>query len=332
MPKKSPAGKEQNLKSFIDALQFVSLIHKNDGNLNKTHCRIENGMIYSYSEGVSIGIPIKEDLNACPHVIKFLSALKKCKEKVSITQLDSGRLSIKSGKFRAFVDCAPSDTLVLVEPDQNIAIVTPVIVTALSAVMPLLDDNPPTGRSYLGGALLKKGSVIGTNGKALLEYWHGIDLPPGIIIPKSSINIIIRCSKELIGFGFSDTSATFHYDDGSFIKTQLYENNYPSTDSLFNSVGEKTNISEEFFESVSAIKDFSEEGKIYFKKDGVYTSKNDNDGACYEVEGVLKEGCFNYKYLESVKEYFKEISLSPDGVKLIFFGGPCRGIIMGIRE
>ena len=331
MPRKAKQTKDQNLASLIEALQFICTIQKKDGDLNQTHCNINNGFIYAYNGSVSLGVPITEDLNACPHSMKLLSALKKCTEKVSITQLNSGKLSIKSGKFRAYVECVAADMFPSITPDPNIAAIGPDIAAGLSAVLPLLVDNPPTARAFTGAALLQANSIIGTNGAVLLEYWHGVDLPPNILIPKEAAALISKRDKELIGFGFSHSSATFHYKDGSFIKTQLIEQKYPNTNIFFDGVGDTMDIPDNLFDSISKIKDFASANRIHFKEGCLSTSMQDDDGAIYEISGLPTGFCLNYQYMEMVKDYFKKAWFSEDKVKVNFFGGPCRGVIVGIK-
>lgn len=313
--------------SLIAALKFVSVAQKKAGPTNVQFCHIAHNWAAAFDGVLTVAAPIEEDLAACVQTVQFIDALSKATDELSITQLGPNTLAVSSGVFRALVPCVGFDEVPITPPDPQCAVIDDRIKAALLAVAGLATDGAPN--ATFASVLLQGGSAVATNGHALLEYWHGIDLPPGMMIPKNSAVAIGKSSKTLTGFGFSQSSATFYFEDGSFIKTQLFGERYPAYEQVLNVEGlNPWPVPPEFFKAVRAVESFSENGNIYFE-DGAMLSKAYRDEAStYKVEGLPERMGFNAKYLLLVEDAFKSAHFGNN--KVIFFGESMRGAIMGL--
>lgn len=329
MAKKPKVDQSEQINSLIKALDFVSQAQRKEGMPNQTHCRIGDGWIVAYDGLLTIGHKVDEDLNARPNSTKLTTALKKCKDKFSITQLDEFKLTIKSGRFKATVDCLAYDALMIQDPDPQCAVVTPALVDGMRAVVDCLVDSPESGRAFTGAALLQADSIVGTNGYLMVEFWHGIDLPPDLLIPKKALQAIIKAGKELTGLGFCETSVTFHFADGSFIKTQTYNERYPNYKVVFVDGLNYNKIHPDFFEGVDMISGFSKMKTCYFKDGGLSSHSNTNEGAFYEGLDLPDNMAFNIDYLNVAKPYMEQVAFKDN--KLSFMGGDVRGCLMGLN-
>lgn len=93
---------------MIEALKFVrGAVAKKDFVPALTHFRIENGSIKGYNGTIGLCSPIALDLDASPKALPFIKAIETCRDTVSMHLTGAGRLAVKSGKFRAYVECTP---------------------------------------------------------------------------------------------------------------------------------------------------------------------------------------------------------------------------------
>lgn len=331
--KRARKPKEQNsgAASLIEALKFVALAQQKEGTPVQTHCIINQGRMMAFNGIFATGHLIDDDLSACPHSTRLLDALGKCGANLSITQLDSGRLSIKSDRFKAFVPCVPFDQLVCVEPDAPCAAIDDRLKAGFDMVAPILSETAQ--KAMFAGALLQAGSIVGTNGHVLVEYWHGIDLPPGLIVPKAALQALTKTAKKLTRFGFSPNSATFFFEDDSFIKTQLYSEQYPDYGRIFPANVNPWPLPEGFFEGVRKIQSLSDDKIVHFEASGmIVKDAQRNQSGSYEIQG-LKDGlAFNMEYLSIVEPIFKQVDFDTEPGKAVFFGDNARGALMGIRS
>src|SRR6266481_1130849 len=102
---RAPRSKINETKSsLLQALEFCSCVSEKLGVSYETHIGLRNHWAIAFNGIVAAGAPIMEDIYCHPHNLLLIEALSKCDDVFSLTQLDNGgRLSIKSGKFKAVV-------------------------------------------------------------------------------------------------------------------------------------------------------------------------------------------------------------------------------------
>lgn len=311
--------------SLIAALKFIEPAQKKIGTHEQQFCMMRNHWVVAFDGVLTIATKIVEDLNACPHTIQLLDALSKCKDELTLSQISNVCLSVKSGDFNALIQCV--DELEIAGPDARIAAIDDRIKEAFDNVLVLATENAPN--AVHASILLQAGSAVATNGHALVEYWHGVDLPPNMLIPKQAAIAIVKSKKPLVGFGYSQSSATFYFDDESFIKTQLYNARYPDYLHIMNVPTNPFPLPKGFFSAVHAIESFNENGTVYFNK-GVMSSRDSGDATTYKVEGLTADMAFNSKYLIMLELCIKTADFRPDEKKMFFYGDNARGAIMGM--
>lgn len=323
--------KETSNSSFLEALKFLSLVTKSVGAPFETHIKLENNTATAFNGVIAAGIKIEEDIYACPHNEMIINALSKCGEHLSITQLDNNRLSIKSDKFKAIVPCIDQSLLAQSTPDQNIATINDEFKTALEAVEVL--TNPNALQIYGASILLNGQSCIASEaGKMVWEYWHGIDLPSKLAIPKVLAQILSKINKKLIGFGFSDKSATFWFEDKSWIRTQLFKQEWPNVDQPLNIKGNLWPIPSDFYKAIEAVAPFSEDGYLHFNSGVLRSHASDGVGASYEVYGLPAGPVYSARQLTLLKPHASVIDFMAPGTNgpcLVFQGSRIRGVIAG---
>ena len=315
--------------SLIAALKFISSAQKKAGPVGVQFSHLAHNWAAAFDGVLTVAHPIEEDLQACPHTLQFIDALSKAGDELSITQLTQNTLAVSSGVFRALVPCVAPDEVPILPPDPQCAVIDDRIKEALAAVAGLATEGAPN--ATYAAVLLQANTAVATNGAALLEAWHGIDLPPGMMLPKAAASAIAKSSKTLTGFGYSPSSATFYFEGGAFIKTQLYGERYPNYAPLLEMPDLNLwPIPEDFYRGVRAIESFSPNGHVFFEDGAVQSKMHKEEASTYRIEGLPERMGFSVKLLLAVEHAFKKAHFAAEVNKVVFYGDNVRGVIMGL--
>lgn len=329
-PRSKPTAAPSN--QLLAALEFCSCVSEKLGASYETHIGLRNNWAIAFNGIVAAGNPIAEDITCFPHNLLLIEALSKCDDNFTLTQLDNGRLSIKSGKFKAVVPCLDPALMQTAVPDPMIVGITNKFKEAVEAVGVLASEN---AQHVLTASVLMNGqSVISTNRVMIMESWHGLDLPPNVPLPKQFVAALVKQKKNLVGFGFSNNSATFYFEDGCWLRTQLYSDEWPDVSGILNREANLWSIDPNFFKSLEAVIPFSEDGNIYSDTNLLMSHADHGVGATFECNGIPKGFVYPAKQLMLMKPYCKKVDFMASGVHdsiycLVFEGEQVRGVISG---
>ena len=325
--KKKATAKPSGAAELLAALKFIMPAQKPNGTKYQTHCIISGHWCVAFDEVLTIGCKVPEDISACPHSTSLAAALAKCGETISITQLNESVLNVRSDRFKANINCVNMEDMPISAPDPPAIGADDNMKKAIGAFAWLLLDNSPQA-VFKSAVCLQSQTLVATNGMVLLEYWHGVELPVTILIPKQSAIAVANCPKQLVAIGGSENSVTFHFSDESFIKTQVYKDRYPGYQAIFNSIPDNpTPLPAGFFEAIDAVADFSERKFVFLRGDRIQSHKDDGIGAAFELNGVPNGFSFNYEFLKGAQPYFEQTTFLAGKVK--FQSGNVRGVIAG---
>jgi hypothetical protein len=145
---------------------------------------------------------------------------------------------------------------------------------------------------------------------------------------------VAKAKKPLTGFGYSGPSCTFYFEDGSLIKTQLFNQEYPqwskALDAEPDSAASATN--KDFFEAVATIGSMTEDSNVYFQNSQVMSDKK---GFCtYELPIIAPSEPigFNSAYIKKVKSSMQDVVFDPENSRMFFFSDRRRGMLMAVSE
>lgn len=315
---------------LLRALEFVANAQRDAGAPYQTHTRLKNGWAIAFDGVLAAGHAIKEEIDACPHTFTLLAALRRLDGTLAVTQLDETRLNLRSGRFRANVACVPAANIPFIAPDPAVGSVDNRLRKGLATLAPFIAENSP--RVVMASALLRANSMVATNGHLLLEYWHGIDLPPNIVLPKTFINALLKIDKTLVQFGYTDTSFTVYFDDGSWLRTQLYREKWPDTDSIMSKPHSVTPLPVGFFSALENIKDFIEDNRVRIRETAVCSHKDEGKGAMFEVSGIAAPCVLNAKELGLLDGLITSIDFAGVDNISYFYGENLRGAISQLKD
>lgn len=313
---------------FYEAMKFLAIIAQDVGAPFQTHVRLGGQMGMTYNGLIALGCNIGTDFSGIPHSLRLLDALSKCKGQYSIATLDA-KLAIKSDRFRAVIQCINQEDFPLIVPDPPIAVIDNRLKTAIEIAGTLASETAQL--PHLACILLDDGCACGTDGAMLIQAWHGIDLPPGLLLPKATALALAKITKPLARFGFSNSSITLYFEDGSWLRSQMYRDKWPDVARLFEGNANYWPVPESFYTALDAITDFAEDGIAYFIK-GALSSHNTTDlGASYEIFCLPNGVAYNIKRLKIIQPYAKAIDFSVAGQPcLMFKSETVRGKMMGM--
>lgn len=324
---------EPNSTPFLEALKFIGIVTKDQGNINETHVFLGNSCAIAFNGILAAGIRISEEIYCCPHNKLLIQALSKCGDNLNITQLDNNRLAIKSGKFKAMVPCVDPSTMSLANPDYLQFELDDTFKESV-AICNLIKPDEAT-RMITNSILVNGQSLISSDGKVIIEHWHGFQLPVGVVIPKAVADVLSKVNKKLIGLGFSNTSATFWFEGDCWIRTQLISDQWPPVSQILDSPSNPWPTPPDLFKALSAVAPFAgEEGLVHFDTGLLKTHTSEGAGATYEVHGLPKGPVFSIKQLSLLEKLATKIDfMAPgpyEGTTMLKFIGPnCRGGIAG---
>ena len=328
-PRKRNTKEKKPELPLTQALNFIKVAQVDKGMdlALKSHCRLANGYAVAFDGVLAVGHPIEEEINTCPHTYRLIDALKRCKTTISITQLDGDKLVIKSGGFRVVIPCLNPAAIPYAVPDANVGVIDDTIKEGFTLLNPIVSGTGST--TVEASLLLQNNSMVATDRLTMLEFWHGINLPDNLAIPKVAIVAVGKIAKKLIGIGVSGKTVTFHYEGGAWLRTQLYDEPWPDVGRILNAGDphKAVDVPPALFDAVQAVAPFSPDGAVH-TFDGAVSSHNvEGAGATYDTKGITPGLCFGHKHLLIAKDTAKTIDLVGRNNVTYFYGERVRGAI-----
>lgn len=314
---------------MLSALKFVSgAVAKKDYAPTLTHFRIEGGRIRGYNGQLALCSPIALDLEVTPKAVPFVRAVEACSETISMHLTPNKRLSIKSGAFKAFIDCteAPFPTI---EPEGQQVTVPGEFLSAMATLLPFIAED--ASRPWARGILFHGPAAYATNNIVIIEHWLGFAFPVTINVPKAAVVELLRIGEEPRSIQVTNSSVTFHYDENRWLRTQTYDLFWPDVMRILDSPSQPQPVPDGFFSALENLTHFVDENeRVFFALDGMSTSAIDGEGAAVAIDPFGAVGTFNLSQLKKLCGVATSIDFSTSPAR--FFGDNLRGAIIGMRE
>lgn len=317
---------------MLKALKFVrGAVAVKDFVPALNHFHINGGTIRGYNGMLGLCCPISLDLDIQPNAVQFTKALQNCREDpIQLHMTSAGRLSVKSGRFKAFVDCH-QDSYPEVVPEGETIALDHGIVQALKTLFPFIADD--ASRSWARGILFRGQSAFATTNINLIEFWLGYDFPVAINIPKTAVAELIRIGEEPESMRVTESSVTFHYAGDKWLRTQTYSTEWPDLGRIFNKESKQTPLSDKVWDAAEDLASSVDElGRLFFTPGLISTSPVEGQGSSIEVPEIVTAGCFNVKQFLMLKGVMTTIDLTASPAPCLFLGDNIRGAIIGMRH
>lgn len=319
---------------MLTDLKFVmGAVAKKDLVPAMKHFNIKDGFVRSYNGMVGLCAPISCDIDCNPHAETMYRAIENCDEVVALSLTPGGKLSVKSGKFRALVPCiyetvehpAPNGKEILIEDGKG-------LIQALKILEPIIGDD--AARPWQAGVLLKNGSAYATCNIIAVEYWTNFDLGHVVNIPAAAVREILRVGEPPERLQVEANSITFHYESGRWIRTQLLPTDWPDFDKLLTPglMCNHTEIEPALWEACERLRKFTEPkmgDAIYFENGEAFTHRDRECGSSFLCESVRWTGIYNRNMLMLIQPLAKTADFTHWPRPCYFFGERLRGAIVG---
>lgn len=315
---------------MLDALKFVQgAVAKKDFVQALTHFHISGGFIKGYNGSLALCSPIDLDLEVTPKAVQFIKAIATCKDTVQLNVTPAGRLAIKSGSFKAFVDCIDGP-YPDIQPEGEVLELDGTLLKALKVLNPFIADD--ASRQWARGILFRGPSAYATNNVTLVEYWLGYNFPVEVNIPEPAVRELLRIGEEPTKVQVCENSATFHYASGRWLRTQTYSTQWPDMGKILNRDSTQQPFPEGFFEALVDLLPFADDlDRVYFLGTRIATALADGLGASVDLAGLPEQGVYNIKQLQLLEDIAETIDLSQYPAPCLFYGDRVRGAIVGMR-
>lgn len=320
---------------MLGALKFTQgAVAKKDIVPALTHFRIEKQFVRSYNSALALCSPIPFDIDCIPKADSLIRAIGNCEETVTMTMTPGKRLSIKSGRFRAFVECIEGETPHVYPAGKEVFFDGQRVLEAFKILYPIIGND--ASRPWTNGVLLRGQSAYATNNVCLVECWLGTEVPFVLNIPQAAIKEMLRVNEPPTHAQLEPNSITFHYSDGRWIRTQLLSDAWPDAvtqGAILNKPCNPVPVDPRLFEGLSLLRAFSDDvSRVYIKNGTLSTHADGEQGATYEIEDLEFEGIYQIKMLELLKDIAVTADFSRYPEPALFFNTEwVRGAIVGMK-
>jgi DNA polymerase III sliding clamp (beta) subunit (PCNA family) len=295
------------------------------------HFHIVGGRVRGFNGTMALSSPISFDIDCKPNGEQLIKAVSRCEDTIQLSLTKAGRLSVKSGVFKAFVDCIESDNQ-HVQPEGDIVEFDgEVLLKAITTVSPFIGSD--ASRPWANGILIKGQGVFATNNVMLVECWIPTVFPRVVNLPRSAIREMLRIGEPPLYAQVADQSITFHYEGERWLRTQLYSANWPDLSKVLSRESLQQPIDSILFDGLDVIKGFTDKlGTVYFHENCIRTHKDELEGASFDIEGFTVTGKYNIDMLYLLKAAATTIDWTGYPGPCMFQGEGLRGAIIGMRQ
>lgn len=228
-----------------------------------THICIYNGRIQGGNGRVAIDTACPFDFNVVVPAEKFIKAVDACKGDPTV-KLEGSKLTLKYGRFRASMTVLDNESYMRAEPGKDgSTTATQHLLPAMRRLQPFISTD--ASRPWACSLLAHQGYLYATNNVVLARVpikWSAAPLA----IPSAAVEEILRIGIEPEEFCVTDAAAWAQYADGSWLKMQLFQDQWP-IETLLNLVNrmqsvELSGVPEGLYDDVQVLKPFFPDEKL----------------------------------------------------------------------
>ena len=319
---------------MLEALQFVKgAISTKTFEPVLKHFRIKDGHVRAYNGLLSLSSPIDCDLDIQPVASPFVHAIQLCKDTVALHLTETGKLALKSGGFKAYIDCSNQDfpNVVPVGDELNF---NGELLGALRELAPVMGTD--ASRPWSHGVLLAGQSAYVTNNIVLIEKWLGYQMTAVLGSPAQCVKELLRIGEEPIRIHSDGRIVAFHFEEGRWLTSSLLiVSEWPDPSKIFPNESTFIDVDESLFQALQELSPFTDDlNSVWLHEDGtISTANQDNVGAHMKLttcEGMC--GRYSADQLLTIRNIAKRIDWSTYPKPCIFQGDSLRGAIIGLAE
>lgn len=321
---------------MLEALRFVKgAVARKDFLPVLTHFRIDGGRILGSNGNLSLSSPIDLSLTASPKAETFAAAIANCDDGVAIVQLPNGSLAIKSGTYRAVVECSTDEFPVIKVGGYRHDLPFDIL-PALKTLQAFVSED--ASRPWSQGILFRGKSAFATNNIIVAEYWIGVDIPVEINIPTKVVDEMIRIDEEPEYIEIAPdeegkaVGITIRYSGDRWMNHPAVGGEWPDASRYLNAPYNYVDFPAEIFPAMEKVKRFVSkiDQAIYFTTGRLCTNADRELGSSVDLEAINFEGKYSMPQLLLLQGVATKIDFTQNPAG--FIGEGLRGVIIGMRR
>jgi len=322
---------------MLETLKFVRAAVSKDGhNPALSHFRIRNGTIQANNGHLVIQCPFPSDLDCCPHAGEFIKAVSACEEVISL-HIESGRLVVRSGKFRTYVNLVDSERFPDFQPAGLRFPIPQPIVPVLTKLLPFVATDER--RPWACGVRFANNSAVATNSICIVEHWLPFSFPVIANIPRDAIAELIRLKMEPIGIQADSRAVVFHLPGDAWIACTLLVYEWPDVQTVFARAAAYAGpyvagaALQSLLEDVAKVEPFTGDDKaLYFHKGAVASVPEGQPGTFVDSPLSPGLGVFRADQLSALRGVVDQMGFGAYPAPVPFFTGDLlRGVMVGFK-
>lgn len=322
---------------LTDLKYLIGAVSRRDYDERLCHIEIKGGRATSDGGRISMSTPIDVEMHVRPHARALVKAIQACgDDTIALAETGTGRLSVKAGKFKAFVECLPKEQdMVQLKPSGVYFDVTHEFLDSITALAPLMSVD--ASRPWAQGLYIDSHSTYATNNIVLAQRWHGANFPGKVAIPADVVQELIRVGEMPLGLQVSDNSLAFYFEGKRWLCTRLIADlgGWQRVDEIFErntAIDGLETVPDELYEALDTLKPFLDEmGRVYLLGDRIATSRELNDGASIDIP-VANGPIFHASQLRMLQNVATKINFAVYPKPCYFVGNKLRGVIVGLKQ
>ncbi len=317
---------------MIEDLRFVQgAVARKDLVPELTHFHIAAKRVTGYNGRMALSSPIALDFDAMPLAAPFVTAIDKCQAEASLGLTQTGRLAIRSGAFKAFIDCS-TGTFPAVEPAGVTMQLPEDFLEALAELYTFTSED--ASRMWSQGVLFHGNSAYATNNVILVERWLGTAIPRAFNIPKTTIAELLRIKLKPTHALLAENAVTFFYEGDRWLWSLLYDTSWPDLQRVLAREPLRLQpLPENVFAALHDVAPFVEKTGYVWFHEGTVRSRAPglDEGAVYELGAELPAGVYNVHQLLKLEGVATSFDYDAYPNPASFYGGKLRGAVIGVR-
>ena len=323
---------------MLETLKFVRAAVDKSGTVpSMMHFRIAGGFIQANNGRLAIQCPVPTDLDCTPHAGQLLQAVAACEDVISM-HLESGRLVVKSGRFKTFVHCCDNSAFRRFTPSGPLFPVPQEIVPPLKKLLPFVSTDER--RPWACGVQISNNSAIATNSICIVEHWLPFAFPVIANIPRDAIAELVRLKVEPVAIQADAYAVTFHLPGNAWFACSVLKHEWPDTQTVFANAAKYSGpfVSgdglERLLEAVAKLEGFTGPlGAVYFHKGSVSTVPEGETGTVVECPESPGAGVFRADQIAALRGVVDRVGFGNYPLPVpLFGGGLLRGVMSGFKS
>lgn len=276
-----------------------------------------------------IDAPFEHPVSQCTvKADKFIKAIEACKGTPVFDLTPTGKLSVKAGRFKAYLSTLPASDYPVVSQEGIMVDLKPNFISALKAIKPFISED--ASRVWSTSILFSGGYIYATNNVIVARVPYELDYEFDVILPTDTVTRILDIGEMPTLCYIADTSMTLEYGK-MWLRTQLTNARWPNVTQFFDEFALNVPVPDDLRDAVERVRDFCANEKFPVIKLGETVSTDSAEEGAHMDGFALPESSFHADQLVKVLSVATHIDFSTYPKPCLFKGNDIEGLIVGIR-